>query len=77
MAESRLVRNQGSRERGEGFFECDEGFGGAGFGNGNGGFGGSVVLVREESGGPWDGGGAFEVEDAAVTGSEELGLVAG
>ena len=70
-AEPRVTR------RCEGFFECGEGFGSAGFGDGYGGFGGCVVLVREESGGPGDGAGAFEVEDSAVTGSEEFGFVAG
>ena len=75
-------REQGGAEpgvagAGERFFEGGEGFGGAGFGDGDGGFGGGVVLVKEESGGPWDGAGAFEVEDSAVTGSEEFGFVAG
>lgn len=59
------------------FFQGDESFWGAGFRDGDGGFGGCVVFVLEELRGPGDSAGAFEMEDAGVTGSEELRFVAG
>jgi hypothetical protein len=62
---------------GEGILQSGEGFGGAGFGDGDGCFGGCVVFQTKEFCCPGDGGGAFEVEDSGVAGSEEFWFTTG
>jgi hypothetical protein len=59
----------------DGGAEVGDGGGGAVLGENEGGLGGEVVGVREEGGGPGEGGFAVEAEDAADAGAEELRFI--